>query len=309
LDIRRGAGEISGERRGGADDHGHRHVTPDFSRMAGLFVSPGAALAQSRKLVADGAAIVDVGAESTRPGHSPVPADEEWARLEPLLASLVSGAGAPGLGRHLQGANGPARAANRRGGRKRCVGPAARSSDGQRGRGGGAAVSSCITEKALTPRSTLFSDMQRFFERSLGMRAPPGCRSATFCSIRALVLARAASRIIRRLPRFPLLAREGFPLLIGVSRNQFFAIFPMGWSKADWSARSRRIFSPRRSAQGFSGCTTCWSTGPLSPCWRRCSNISKAMKGNGYVSDAGRLRTGFKHRRQAGEYQNGRSIF
>jgi 2-amino-4-hydroxy-6-hydroxymethyldihydropteridine diphosphokinase/dihydropteroate synthase len=42
-----------------------------------------------RELVGAGAAIVDLGAESTRPGATPLSADEEWARLEPALARLV----------------------------------------------------------------------------------------------------------------------------------------------------------------------------------------------------------------------------
>ena len=71
------------------------NVTPDSFSDGGLFVSREAALAQARKLVADGADIVDVGAESTRPGHTPVSPEDEWARLEPVLATLVAEAGAP----------------------------------------------------------------------------------------------------------------------------------------------------------------------------------------------------------------------
>ncbi|MBM3653997.1 MAG: dihydropteroate synthase, partial [Alphaproteobacteria bacterium] len=71
------------------------NVTPDSFSDGGLFATPAAALAQARKLVAEGADIVDVGAESTRPGHTPLTTDEEWARLQPLLAALVAEAGAP----------------------------------------------------------------------------------------------------------------------------------------------------------------------------------------------------------------------
>ena len=45
--------------------------------------------ATSRELVADGAELIDLGAESTRPGATPLSADEEWARLEPVLGRLV----------------------------------------------------------------------------------------------------------------------------------------------------------------------------------------------------------------------------
>ena len=66
------------------------NITPDSFSDGGRFQSVEAALAQARKLAADGADIIDVGAESTRPGHTPVPVDEEWRRLEPLLAPLLA---------------------------------------------------------------------------------------------------------------------------------------------------------------------------------------------------------------------------
>ena len=71
------------------------NVTPDSFSDGGRFQAPDLALAQARKLVADGADIVDVGAESTRPGHTAIPPDEEWRRLEPLLALLLAEAAAP----------------------------------------------------------------------------------------------------------------------------------------------------------------------------------------------------------------------
>src|SRR5271169_2030614 len=66
------------------------NVTPDSFSDGGRFDSLDLALEQARKLVADGADIIDVGAESTRPGHNPVSLDEEWRRLEPLLAPLLA---------------------------------------------------------------------------------------------------------------------------------------------------------------------------------------------------------------------------
>jgi len=65
------------------------NVTPDSFSDGGLFQSPETALAHAREMLADGADIVDVGAESTRPGFRSVPADEEWGRLEPVLSRLV----------------------------------------------------------------------------------------------------------------------------------------------------------------------------------------------------------------------------
>jgi dihydropteroate synthase len=71
------------------------NVTPDSFSDGGRFQALDAALSQARKLVAGGADIIDVGAESTRPGHAAVPPDEEWRRLEPLLAPLLAEVAAP----------------------------------------------------------------------------------------------------------------------------------------------------------------------------------------------------------------------
>jgi dihydropteroate synthase len=68
------------------------NVTPDSFSDGGQFIAPEQALAQARKLVADGADIIDIGAESTRPygSQQPVSAEEELRRLEPVLAEVVS---------------------------------------------------------------------------------------------------------------------------------------------------------------------------------------------------------------------------
>jgi dihydropteroate synthase len=64
------------------------NVTPDSFSDGGLFVEPAAAVEHAWRLLADGAALVDVGGESTRPGASPVSADEELARVGPVLEEL-----------------------------------------------------------------------------------------------------------------------------------------------------------------------------------------------------------------------------
>ena len=63
------------------------NVTPDSFSDGGRFIDPHAAIAHARRLAAEGADIIDVGAESTRPygGAVRVPADEERARLERFL--------------------------------------------------------------------------------------------------------------------------------------------------------------------------------------------------------------------------------
>src|SRR5690349_12616916 len=57
------------------------NVTPDSFSDGGLFLDAGAAIAHGRELLAEGADILDIGGESTRPGAEPVPADEEIRRV------------------------------------------------------------------------------------------------------------------------------------------------------------------------------------------------------------------------------------
>jgi dihydropteroate synthase len=64
------------------------NVTPDSFSDGGAFLDPQAAVAEARALREAGAAIVDVGGESTRPGSGGVAAEEELRRIEPVLAAL-----------------------------------------------------------------------------------------------------------------------------------------------------------------------------------------------------------------------------
>jgi dihydropteroate synthase len=65
------------------------NVTPDSFSDGGVNFEPQAAVASARRLLAEGAAIVDVGGESTRPGSAGVDADEELRRIVPVLEGLA----------------------------------------------------------------------------------------------------------------------------------------------------------------------------------------------------------------------------
>ncbi len=65
------------------------NATPDSFSDGGRFLDPSAALAQARHLLDDGADMLDIGAESTRPGAAAVTPEQEWARLAPVLQELV----------------------------------------------------------------------------------------------------------------------------------------------------------------------------------------------------------------------------
>ncbi len=65
------------------------NVTPDSFSDGGLYLDAEAAIAHGRELAEQGAAILDVGGESTRPGAEEVGAEEELARVEPVVAGLA----------------------------------------------------------------------------------------------------------------------------------------------------------------------------------------------------------------------------
>jgi len=65
------------------------NVTPDSFSDGGLYNKPGEAVARARNCLAEGADIIDLGGESTRPGATPLNWQREWLRIEPVLHILV----------------------------------------------------------------------------------------------------------------------------------------------------------------------------------------------------------------------------
>ncbi|MET4126991.1 dihydropteroate synthase [Roseovarius sp. MBR-6] len=71
------------------------NVTPDSFSDGGRHFDPAQALSHARAMAASGAAILDVGGESTRPGAAPVPLDDEIARTAPVIAAIRAEIGLP----------------------------------------------------------------------------------------------------------------------------------------------------------------------------------------------------------------------
>ncbi len=66
------------------------NVTPDSFYDGGRFLDPAAAVAHGLELVAEGAEILDIGGDSSRPGAAPATEDEELARVIPVIAALAA---------------------------------------------------------------------------------------------------------------------------------------------------------------------------------------------------------------------------
>jgi dihydropteroate synthase len=199
------------------------NVTPDSFSDGGRFQSLDAARAQAQKLADGGADILDIGAESTRPGHTPVPADEEWRRLEPVLGPLVAEFALPfsidtykaEIARRALalGAN----VVNDVWGLQRDPEMAATVAEA------GAGIVIMHNRETVDREIDIVEDMLRFFERSLALADHAGIsRGHTlidpgvgFGKSRAQNL--AALKATGRLR-----AAFGLPVLIGVSRKRMF---------------------------------------------------------------------------------------
>lgn len=64
------------------------NVTPDSFSDGGLFVSADSAVNHAHEMIEQGADIIDIGGQSTRPGHTPISPEEEWSRIQPVLDEL-----------------------------------------------------------------------------------------------------------------------------------------------------------------------------------------------------------------------------
>ena len=65
------------------------NVTPDSFSDGGKYAHVDAAVARAYEMAAQGADIIDIGGQSTRPGHTPISPDEEWQRIQPVLSELT----------------------------------------------------------------------------------------------------------------------------------------------------------------------------------------------------------------------------
>ncbi|MGJ0534888.1 dihydropteroate synthase [Methylocystis sp.] len=198
------------------------NVTPDSFSDGGRFATRDAALAQARTLVSAGADIVDVGAESTRPGHTPLTAEEEWARLAPLLAALVAQAGAP-----VSIDTYKAETARRALGEGVCLvndvwglqrDPLMAPTIAQ----AGAAVVIMHNRETTEPQIDIVADMKRFFARSLEIARRAGVPERHILLDPGIGFGKSREQNYDALRATPELLALGFPLLIGVSRKSIF---------------------------------------------------------------------------------------
>jgi dihydropteroate synthase len=197
------------------------NVTPDSFSDGGQFQSLDSALARAKKLVADGADVIDVGAESTRPGHTPVPLEEEWRRLEPLLAPLLAEVAAP-----FSIDTSKAEIARRAVALGVCVvndiwglqrDPAMADVVAE----SGAAVVIMHNRESSDSDLDIDADLKRFFERSLNLADRAGILRRRILLDPGVGFGKSKAQNLRALALTGALrATFGLPILVGVSRKR-----------------------------------------------------------------------------------------
>ena len=71
------------------------NVTPDSFSDGGRYLDPAAAVERAREMAREGADLIDVGGQSTRPGYSPISPEEEWSRIAQVVPAVEKATGLP----------------------------------------------------------------------------------------------------------------------------------------------------------------------------------------------------------------------
>jgi dihydropteroate synthase len=200
------------------------NVTPDSFSDGGINLDPANAVRTARAMVADGAALVDVGGESTRPGSDGVSVDEELRRVVPVLEQL---AGAVAISIDTAKAE-VARRAIALGavlvndvtalrGDREVVGVVA-----------DAGVDLCLMHMQGEPRTMqldphyddVVADVKRFLEERLAFAVDHGVAEERICLDPGIGFGKTVEHNLELLRRLPELAALGRPLVVGFSRKR-----------------------------------------------------------------------------------------
>jgi dihydropteroate synthase len=198
------------------------NVTPDSFSDGGRFSDPERAIAHARAMIAEGADILDIGAESTRPygGQVPVDADEERRRLQPVL-SAVCALGVPVSIDTMKAdvarwalAHG-AVMVNDVWGLQRDPAMAAVVAEH------GCPVVVMHNRESADPALDIMAEMERYFVRSLDIAARTGIARERIVLDPGIGFGKVAEQSMEAIARLDRLNAFGLPLLVGASRKRF----------------------------------------------------------------------------------------
>jgi dihydropteroate synthase len=198
------------------------NVTPDSFSDGGRFLNPLSAIAHARRLIAEGADIVDIGAESTRPYGNmvPVPLDEERARLDEILPAVVA-LGVP-VSIDTRKAAIAAWALDAGAALANDVWGLQRDPDmADVVAAHGAPVIIMHNRDAADPSIHIIADVTAFFERSLDIAARAGISRERIVLDPGIGFGKTPQQSMTCLARLDAWRSFGLPLLVGASRKRF----------------------------------------------------------------------------------------
>lgn len=214
------------------------NVTPDSFSDGGLWLDPEAAIAHGREMAADGAAIIDVGGESTRPGAEEVPADEELRRVIPVITALVED---PGLPISIDTRKPSVAAAAMDAGATIVNDTSGEAFDAEMDElaaSTGAAVvlmhsrGTPATMRELTEYRDVVDDVGAFLVERARMLEKAGVSSEAIVLDPGFGFAKTPAQNLEMLNRFEEFTDAGFPVLAGTSRKSFIgAVLDLGESE------------------------------------------------------------------------------
>jgi dihydropteroate synthase len=201
------------------------NVTPDSFSDGSKFVSAPSALVHAKMMKEQGADIIDIGAESTRPGFQRVDEREEWERLEPVLEPLIKGSGVPV-------SVDTSKAAIAR--RAIALGAAVINDvTGLRGDPGmgeavaesGAALIVMHNRATVDPALDIVADMIEFFEFSLALARKAGISRNNIILDPGIGFGKSVQQNLLALTAIGALDEKfGLPLAVGLSRKSFLGV-------------------------------------------------------------------------------------
>jgi dihydropteroate synthase len=199
------------------------NVTPDSFSDGGRYPTADAAIAAGLQLAGEGADIVDVGGESTRPGHAPVDGETELARVLPVIAGLATATAAPISVDTAKAA--VAEAALKAGA---CIVNDVSGLGRDPGMAGvvaahGAALVLMHNRAKADPALDILAELSTFFYRALDRALAAGIRPERIVLDPGIGFGKTLEQNLTILARLDTLAALGFPILIGVSRKSFIA--------------------------------------------------------------------------------------
>jgi dihydropteroate synthase len=197
------------------------NLTPDSFSDGGLFQSSESAVAHARRMVGEGCAIIDIGAESTRPDATPVSEQDEINRLAPALERIIDSVDAP-ISIDTSKANVAAMACrlgavliNDVWGLQKDPAIADAAAEAEAG------VVITHNREEKDPAIDIMADMRRFFDRSLAMAEKAGIRRELIILDPGVGFAKTAQQNLTALGGIGKLADYGLPVLVGASRKRF----------------------------------------------------------------------------------------